>query len=195
MAGKQSNLYQSFRSRICPVVIIRVSSILVVLLMVGHMSAYPWTSTHGLQDRELVASMKSIDFVFLGERSTYWSLYYGWGVLVGVLLLSLAIVLWLLSDLSRLAPRRVGAITGALATTCFVGTYISFYYFYLPPTIMFAVISFLLLTTTMQLCGRGRALRGDAMLDSTRAHSRQTIDDLDLLQDFNDNPVKTKLRS
>ena len=32
-----------------PTVLIRLSSVLVVLLMVGHMSAYPW-STHGLRE-------------------------------------------------------------------------------------------------------------------------------------------------
>lgn len=151
MPGKPSSFYPSSGFRMSPVVLIRVSAILVVLLMLGHMSAYPWASTHNLLERQLVTSMKSTVFLFLGERSTYWSLYYGWGVLVGVLLLALAIVLWLFSDLSRLAPRRVGAITGVLAITCLVGTYISFHHFYLPPTIMFLVIFVLLFTTTIQL--------------------------------------------
>jgi hypothetical protein len=90
---------------VSPVVLIRLSSILVVLLMVGHTSAYPWTSSHGLQDTRLVDLMKSVEFGFLGERSTYWSLYFGWGLLVSVLLLTLAMILWFLSDLARLAPR------------------------------------------------------------------------------------------
>jgi len=34
-------------------------------------------------------SMKTTNFVFAGERQTYWGLYYGWGVLVGVLLAQL----------------------------------------------------------------------------------------------------------
>src|SRR5262249_40199981 len=77
---------------VSPVVLIRLSSILVVVLMAGHLSAYPWTSTHGLQEPQLVDSMKSVEFEFLGERSTYWSLYFGWGLLIGVLLLLLAII-------------------------------------------------------------------------------------------------------
>jgi hypothetical protein len=95
---------------VSPVVLIRLSSILVVLLMVGHTSAYPWTSIHGLQETRLVDLMKSVEFEFLGERSTYWSLYFGWGLLISVLLLTLAIILWLLSDLARLAPRRLASL-------------------------------------------------------------------------------------
>src|SRR5215831_1864623 len=111
---------------VSPVVLIRLSSILLVVLMAGHLSAYPFTSTHGLQEPQLVDSMKSVEFEFLGERSTYWSLYFGWGLLIGVLLLTLAIILWLLSDLARFAPRRLGVIAGIISGSCLVGAYLSF---------------------------------------------------------------------
>ena len=73
--------------------------------------------------------MKSVEFEFLGERSTYWSLYFGWGLLICVLLLTLAIILWLLADLARLAPRRLGVITGIISASCLVGAYLSFRFF------------------------------------------------------------------
>src|SRR5215831_6327706 len=114
---------------VSPVVLIRLSSILLVVLMAGHLSAYPFTSTHGLQEPQLVDSMKSVEFEFLGERSTYWSLYFGWGLLICVLLLTLAIILWLLADLARLAPRRLGVITGIISASCLVGAYLSFRFF------------------------------------------------------------------
>jgi hypothetical protein len=132
-----------------PVVLLRLSSILVVLLMVGHMSAYPW-STHGLRETQLVYSMKSLNFEFMGERSSYWSLYFGWGLWMGVSLLTLAIILWLLADLARLAPRRVGVITGIISASCLVGAYLSFRFFYLPPFLLFSVICVILLTAAVQ---------------------------------------------
>src|SRR5260370_31092064 len=95
---------------VSPVVLIRISSVLTSLLMAGHTSAYPWASTHSLRETQLVASMKSVDFVFMGQHSTYCNLYFGWGVLVVVLLLSLVIILWPLSDLARLSPRQVGSL-------------------------------------------------------------------------------------
>jgi len=45
-----------FRS---PAALIRVSSILVVLETVGHMTGYPWTSSHVLQETQLVRLMKA----------------------------------------------------------------------------------------------------------------------------------------
>jgi hypothetical protein len=136
---------------VSPVVLIRLSSILVVLLMVGHTSAYPWTSTLGLQETRLVDLMKFVEFEFLGEHSTYWSLYFGWGLLISVLLLTLAIILWLLSDLARLAPRRISVIAGIISASCFVGAYLPFRFFYLPPFLLFSVICVILLTAAVQL--------------------------------------------
>jgi hypothetical protein len=137
--------------RVSPVILIRVSSILAFLLMAGHMSAYPWTSTHGLQETQLVDSMKSVEFEFFGERSAYWSLYFGWGLLVGVLLLTLAIILWLLSDLARVAPRHLGVITGIISVSCLVGAYLSFRFFYIPPILFFSAICLVSLIATVQL--------------------------------------------
>jgi hypothetical protein len=134
-----------------PVGLIRLSSILFVGLMVGHSSAYPWTSIHVLQETKLVDSMKSVAFEFMGERSTYWNLYFGWGLLVAVLLLTLAIILWFLSDLAHLAPRRLGVITGIISASGVVGAYLSFRFFYIPPFLFFTAICVMLITAAVQL--------------------------------------------
>src|SRR5258708_26085497 len=136
---------------VSPVVLVRLSSILVFLLMVGHTSAYPWTSTHGLQEIQLVDSMRSVEFEFMGERSSYWSLYFGWGLLISALVLTLAIILWLLSGLARLAPRRLGVIIGIISSSCLVGACLSFRFFYLPPFLLFSAICVILLTAPVQL--------------------------------------------
>lgn len=133
-----------------PLILIRLSAILFVGLMVGHMSAYPWTN-HGLQETQLVDSMKSLNVEFMGERSSYWSLYFGWGLWMGVSLLTLAIILWLVSDLARLAPRRVGVITGVISASCLIGAYLSFRFFYIPPLLFYLAICLILLTATVQL--------------------------------------------
>jgi len=95
--------------------------------------------------------MKLVDFVFAGERQTYWGLYFGWGLLVAVLLLSTALTLWLMSGLVRVAPREVGFITGGISATSLAGCFISLQYFYAPPTAFFAVLFVLLLAPTIQL--------------------------------------------
>jgi hypothetical protein len=80
--------------------------------MIGHMSAYPWTASHVARQVNLVDRIRNIPFEFIGERSTYWNLYFGWGLLVGVLLLTLAITLWLPARLVYVDARGVGAIPG-----------------------------------------------------------------------------------
>jgi hypothetical protein len=151
MSGNRANIKRLLGLLVSPVVLIRLSSILVFLLMVGHMSAYPWTSAHSLQETQLVDSMKSVELKFFGERSAYWSLYFGWGFLVGVLLLTLAIILWLLSDLARLAPRPVGVITGISSVSCLVGAYLSYRFFYIPPILFFCLTCVILLAAAVQL--------------------------------------------
>jgi hypothetical protein len=133
------------------IALIRASAILHLLLAVGHTSAYPWAAARDDREIQLVDSMRSVAFVFAGERSTYWNLYFGWGVLVAVLLVTLAIVLWLLSDLARLAPRRVGGIAVLLSASSLVGAYLAFRFFYVPPCIFFSLICLLLLIAAVQL--------------------------------------------
>jgi hypothetical protein len=98
--------------------------------------------------------MKYIPFEFMGERSTYWNLYFGWGLLVGVLLLAVAIILWLLSDLAHIASRSVGIISGIVSATSLVGAYLSFRFFYIPPLIFFAGICVILAVAAVQLLRR-----------------------------------------
>ena len=98
--------------------------------------------------------MRYIQFEYMGERSTYWSLYFGWGLLVGVLLLTIAIILWILADLARIGSRSVGIISGTVSATSLVGAYLSFRFFYIPPFLFFLVICITLTAAAVQLLGR-----------------------------------------
>ena len=138
-----------------PKTLFRVSSILMVGLMIGHMSAYPWTSGTGPQETLLTTSMKSIRFEFMGERSTYWNLYFGWGVLVAVLLLALASILWILPDFVTLRPRSAGAISAIVSAATLVGAYLSFRFFFIPPFVLFSIICATLMGAAVQLLRRG----------------------------------------
>lgn len=133
------------------VILFRVCSLLFVVLLFGHLSSYPWSSTRNPQENHLAESMKSIDFVFLGEHQTYWGLYFGWGLLVGVLLFAMVAILWILSDLTRLAPRHLGLIAGIISAISGVGAYISFRFFYVPPFVCYSAICVILLAATVQL--------------------------------------------
>jgi len=137
-----------------PVVLIRLSSILFVILTIGHTSAYPWTSDQNLREKQLVASMKSVDLIFVGERSSYWNLYFGWGLYIAVLLLTLTIILWFLSGIARLAPQRVGFFIQLISVCSLAGAYLSFRFFYMPPFLLLSAIFVILQIAAIRLMRR-----------------------------------------
>lgn len=134
-----------------PVMLIRISSILFLFLTVGHTSAYPWNSSLVQRQKQVVASMRSVDFIFAGEHSSYWNLYFGWGLLAAALLLALTIILWLLSNMVHLAPRATGTIIAVFSATSLVGAYLSFSFFYIPPFVLYSVISVILMIVSLRL--------------------------------------------
>ena len=134
-----------------PMALIRLSSILFFILTIGHTSAYPWTTSQNLREKQLVASMKSVDLVFAGEHSSYWSLYFGWGLYVAVLLLTLAIILWLLSNVARIVPRQVGIMIQIISACCLAGAYLSFRFFYIPPFVLLSAIFVILQAAAVRL--------------------------------------------
>jgi len=153
MPDSTSNAKRRSGFRVSPIALMRLSALLFLFLMLGHVSAYPWSSAKSVQETHLVASMKSIDFTFMGERSTYWGLYFGWGLLVALLLITMAAMLWLLSDLARLAPRRLGLVAAIVSAACGGGAYLSFRYFYVPPALFLLANGAILLIAAVQLLG------------------------------------------
>jgi len=131
--------------------LIRLSSVLFLILTIGHTWGYPWTSGQNLGEKHLVASMKSVDLIFAGERSSYWSLYFGWGLYVAVFLLTLTIILWLLPNIARLAPRYAGVIIRIISVSCMAGAYLSFRFFYIPPFILLSAICVILQVAALKL--------------------------------------------
>ena len=131
--------------------------------------AYPWTSTtQDPRETMLVESMKDTPYVFFshtpyrffGEHTTYWGLYFGWGLLVPVLLLTLAVALWIVSGLTsgltQNSAHGVGAICGVLSAVSVVTAYISLRFFFTPPFLTYSAISLLLMTAAVQLLRRPR---------------------------------------
>lgn len=137
-----------------PVVLIRLSSILYVATMLGHLYGYPWTSAHNPRETKLVELMKEVPFVFFGESSSYWNLYLGWALWVAVFLLAFGVILWILSDLAHLGSRGVGALCGLISATSLIAAYLCFRFFYIPPSLMLSAIFVLLTTATVQLWRR-----------------------------------------
>lgn len=149
--------------RLSPAVLIRISSILMLVTALGHLSAYPWTaSTHDPRESILVESMKQIRYVFFsntpyayfGEHTSYWGLYFGWGLLVGIQLLTSAAVLWFLSGLAHASSRNASFICGAFSATSLCGAVLSLRFFCTPPLVTYSATCILLMIAALQLSKR-----------------------------------------
>ena len=79
-------------------------SVLFVGLVAGHLSAYPWLSGRSTEVDALWEAMNSAALEFAGQRSSYWHIYFGWGLLIALMLLAKAAILWLISGLAA-SPR------------------------------------------------------------------------------------------
>jgi hypothetical protein len=151
ISEKKTNNKRLLDFLLSPVVLIRLSAILFAILTIGHASGYPWTTDQDLREKQLVASMKSVDLVFAGEHSSYWNLYFGWGLYVAILLLILTIILWFLSDLARLAPRRAGIMIQIISVGSLAQAYLSFRFFYMPPFLLSSAIFLILQAAALRL--------------------------------------------
>jgi hypothetical protein len=154
ISEKKTNYKQLSAVLLSPMVLIRFSSILFAILTIGHASGYPWTTSQDLREKQLVASMKSVDLVFAGERSSYWSLYFGWGLYIAVLLLTFTIILWFLSNVTCLAPRGVGIIIQIISASCLAEACLSLRFFYMPPFLLSSAIFVILQIAAVQLMKR-----------------------------------------
>ncbi len=152
MSENKSNNKSIPGSLFSPVVLIRLSSILFFLTMLGHAWGYPWrATTKDPREAELVQSMRDTTFEFLGAHSTYWNLYFGWGLWVAVSLLAGAGVLWILSDLARVRSRSVGAITAVFCATSFLFAALSLRFFFIPASLALLAAGIVLLIAAAQL--------------------------------------------
>lgn len=146
-----------------PVVLMRASAILLLLTALGHLSAYPWTSsTHDPRESMLVESMNQTPYMFFsntpyayfGEHTSYWGLYFGWGLLVGAQILTSGLILWILSGLTQVGSRSVAAICAIFSAVSLIGAYISLRFFFTPPIVSYSIVCILLAIAAAKLWKR-----------------------------------------
>src|SRR5258706_15355073 len=91
----------------------RIAAVLMLLFAIGHTLGFRQTDPQWGVD-SLVASMRTIRFDVQGFSRTYWDLFVGAGLFVGVFLLFAAILAWQLGRLSPQTLRLMPVITWAL---------------------------------------------------------------------------------
>ena len=136
----------------------RSATYLLILYCVAHTAGGMLAQESlGPQADAVFALMKSVRFDFNGATSTWYGFWFGFGMMVSVFLLLLALIAWQLGEVPPTAWPAVSAIAWALAAAHAVTAVLSWKYFFLGPALFGVAISTLLAYGAYSLTGRSRS--------------------------------------
>ena len=134
---------------------LRVAAVLQALLTVGHNLATLSTKpTHGPREQAVFAAMRGFQFNIMGAMRTTWDFYRGYQLSTTVTLVLMAALLWLLSNMSRRAPREAAPLVLAILIAQLFNETISWRFFFAGPGVMGGLIA---LCLAVALAGLYRA--------------------------------------
>ena len=134
---------------------LRIAAIITLLYFAGHTSGIPWTPDTGPGAVPVIEAMKGHSFDVIGSMRTYWDFYLGFGIVISLFLLLLAVVLWQLGSLANTDALRVRPIVVSFFLAFVVNTVLAWKYFFAIPLVMSAAIS-VCLALAFITAGRGK---------------------------------------
>src|SRR5262245_6784436 len=120
---------------------LRIAAVIALLNGAGHTAGAPWTPATETAQLATIEAMKSQTFAFEGVQRTYWSFYFGFGVIISVFLFLEALVLWQLGTLARTDAARLQGVIAAFLAASLGNAYLGWRYFFAIPTIMSVAIA------------------------------------------------------
>jgi len=121
--------------------LLRIAAVITFLLFAGHTSGIPWTPGEAPADAAVIEAMKSDHFQVLGVSRTYWDFYFGWGLMISVLFLLLAILLWQLGGLAKTDAPRLRPIIAMFLLAFIANAVLGWIYFFAIPAVMSILIA------------------------------------------------------
>ena len=123
----------------------RIATYILIVVAIGHtwgaLLSIPGLGPDG--DRVL-AAMKSVHFRCLTRDCTWYSYYYGFGMMLSVFLLLSAAITWFIGGLGDREQRALAPITWALFLSYVATSFLAWRYLFPPPAIFSVVIAALL---------------------------------------------------
>lgn len=116
--------------------LLRISSIIVLLFAVGHTMGAPWTPTGDSAPTSVVEAMKSVSFDAMGSKRTYWDFYFGFGVSISIYLFVQAAALWFLATLAKTQAAFVRPFVLLFLLSYAVNAYVTWRYFFVLPLVL-----------------------------------------------------------
>lgn len=112
--------------------------------------------THGAAEVEVIELMKARAFDFSGAMDSYWSFYWGYGLMVILTCLVQAVLFWLLAGPIGRDPRGLRPVA-ALYLAAYLGhAFLAWRYFFMTPVIFDLLVAALLLAVFVLAGGERR---------------------------------------
>jgi len=119
-----------------PTLLLRIASVLTFIHCLLHTVVGVFGSPkHGAEEIAVIETMKSHHFELMGSMPSYWDFHFGYGLIVTIWLLALAVLFWQLAAFAKTNPAWTRPIV-ALFFFSFIGMgIISWRYFFLGPAV------------------------------------------------------------
>ena len=121
-------------------VVLRITSIITLILAVGH-SLGGLDSWSPAGETEVLKAMQSFRFDIAGMSRSYLDFYLGFGFVLGVYLLLQAALLWQLATLAKTEALRIRPLLVSFFVACVVSAGLSWKFIFAVPAVSFAVIA------------------------------------------------------
>jgi hypothetical protein len=117
-----------------PWIWLRIAAVLQALGTVGHnLETLSTRPTHGPKEQAVFAAMRGFQFDIMGSTRSTWDFYRGYQFSTTVTFVLMVVLLWLLSSMSRSAPREARPLVLAILIAQLFNVVIGWEFFFAGP--------------------------------------------------------------
>ena len=125
-----------------PWIWLRVAAVLQALGTVGHTLETASTKpAHGPGEQAVFDAMRGFTFEIMGSTRSTWDFYRGYQFSTTVTFVLMVVLLWLLSNMSRRAPREARPLVLAILIAQLFTVALGWYYFFAGPGVVGGLIA------------------------------------------------------
>jgi len=125
-----------------PWIWLRIAAVLQALGTVGHnLETLDPKPTHGPQEQAVFDAMRGFQFNIMGSTRSTWDFYRGYQFSTTVTFVLLVALLWLLSNMSRNAPREARSLVLAILVAQLLNAAIGWEFFFAGPGVVGGIIA------------------------------------------------------
>ncbi len=121
------------------VVLLRTASVMTFVFALLHTKGMPWTPALGPGEVPIVEGMKTHAFDVMGVTRTYFSFYEGFGLLLSIMLLTLAVLIWMMATLVKAGVSGMRPMIAATAGAFAANAVLTWEYIF-PVPALFAIV-------------------------------------------------------